>query len=378
MHLQLTYNHSEQFTYDATSNISGLAIEVTYVQAPYNSQNYNRYSYCLNNPLKYTDPDGEWIHILVGAIIGSVVGTLTANIKSIENGDNFWKMQWKGLAAGIVGGAVGAATAATGGAAAAHFGATGFAAGAATGAATGAVGGALGGASNAWLNGANFRDGMMAGMQGLWAGAATGLVTGGISGGIDAIRHGGNFWSGDGRIFDEFYIDSHDITTDNNVITSNDVSLKTRMNTEFGVEEGDYGIDKITTEGNKNHTITDKGVYKYGKRLSGGFTSYNARTNSIEIHISPYYANADITAFRSVAGHELIHAYHHYSLGSSFVGMYSEQVAYKYSINTYFNGGQGHNAMKVLNKAFELLYIGNSPPTYYTFPKSFGFSVLPW
>ena len=32
-----------------------------YVQAPYNSQNYNRYSYCLNNPLKYTDPDGEWI-----------------------------------------------------------------------------------------------------------------------------------------------------------------------------------------------------------------------------------------------------------------------------------------------------------------------------
>lgn len=35
-----------------------------YVQAPYNSQNYNRYSYCLNNPLKYTDPSGEYIWIL--------------------------------------------------------------------------------------------------------------------------------------------------------------------------------------------------------------------------------------------------------------------------------------------------------------------------
>ncbi len=32
-----------------------------YVQAPENSQNFNRYSYCLNNPLKYTDPTGEFV-----------------------------------------------------------------------------------------------------------------------------------------------------------------------------------------------------------------------------------------------------------------------------------------------------------------------------
>lgn len=31
-----------------------------YVQQPDNSQNFNRYSYCLNNPLKYVDPSGEW------------------------------------------------------------------------------------------------------------------------------------------------------------------------------------------------------------------------------------------------------------------------------------------------------------------------------
>jgi RHS repeat-associated protein len=30
-----------------------------YVQMPDNSQNFNRYSYCLNNPLKYTDPSGN-------------------------------------------------------------------------------------------------------------------------------------------------------------------------------------------------------------------------------------------------------------------------------------------------------------------------------
>lgn len=31
-----------------------------FVQMPDFSQSFNRYSYCLNNPLKYTDPDGEW------------------------------------------------------------------------------------------------------------------------------------------------------------------------------------------------------------------------------------------------------------------------------------------------------------------------------
>jgi RHS repeat-associated protein len=34
-----------------------------YVQAPDNSQNFNRYSYCLNNPLKYTDPSGNFFII---------------------------------------------------------------------------------------------------------------------------------------------------------------------------------------------------------------------------------------------------------------------------------------------------------------------------
>ncbi|MBR3936989.1 MAG: VCBS repeat-containing protein [Bacteroidaceae bacterium] len=36
-----------------------------YIQAPTDPQNFNRYSYCLNNPLKYTDPDGESITAIV-------------------------------------------------------------------------------------------------------------------------------------------------------------------------------------------------------------------------------------------------------------------------------------------------------------------------
>ncbi len=33
------------------------------------SQNYNRYGYCLNNPLKYTDPSGDFIEGVVFLVI---------------------------------------------------------------------------------------------------------------------------------------------------------------------------------------------------------------------------------------------------------------------------------------------------------------------
>ncbi|MFH6989423.1 RHS repeat-associated core domain-containing protein [Flavobacterium collinsii] len=49
-----------------------------YVQDPENTQNYNRYGYVLNNPLKYTDPSGElkinWNNIIAGVAI--VVGAV--------------------------------------------------------------------------------------------------------------------------------------------------------------------------------------------------------------------------------------------------------------------------------------------------------------
>jgi hypothetical protein len=43
-----------------------------YVQDPSNTQNYNRYAYCWNNPLRYADYNGEWIHLVAGALVGGV------------------------------------------------------------------------------------------------------------------------------------------------------------------------------------------------------------------------------------------------------------------------------------------------------------------
>ncbi len=80
-----------------------------YVQAPDFTQSFNRYSYCLNNPFKYTDPDGEFWHIIVGALIGGVVN-LIANWNNCEG---FWQY--------VAAFGAGAATAATGGAAGATW-----------------------------------------------------------------------------------------------------------------------------------------------------------------------------------------------------------------------------------------------------------------
>jgi RHS repeat-associated protein len=78
-----------------------------YVQAPDFSQSFNRYSYCLNNPFRYNDPDGEFWHIVIGAAIGGTINW-------IANGAEF---SWEGLSYFGVGAAGGALSALSPGAA---------------------------------------------------------------------------------------------------------------------------------------------------------------------------------------------------------------------------------------------------------------------
>ena len=39
-----------------------------YIQDPYNTQSFNRYSYVWNNPLRHTDPTGEFIPLIIAGI----------------------------------------------------------------------------------------------------------------------------------------------------------------------------------------------------------------------------------------------------------------------------------------------------------------------
>jgi RHS repeat-associated protein len=134
-----------------------------YVQAPDFSQSFNRYSYCVNNPLIYVDENGEWfglddlIGFAVGGVINLVSNALQGNIHSIGDG----------LAAFGAGGAAGTL---------ALYGPAGWAAG-----------GAIVGGTNAWLGGATGWDiakgagigvvsGLAGGAAGQWAAQSLGGI----------------------------------------------------------------------------------------------------------------------------------------------------------------------------------------------------------
>ena len=52
-----------------------------YVQSPDFSQNFNRYSYALNNPLKYTDESGEFIGTIMTVFLGLPIAVIFGNVR---------------------------------------------------------------------------------------------------------------------------------------------------------------------------------------------------------------------------------------------------------------------------------------------------------
>ncbi len=58
-----------------------------YVQDPISTQNFNRYSYVLNNPLKYVDPSGEFV-VVDSWLVGFVHGFFSQGSNHFENGWN--------------------------------------------------------------------------------------------------------------------------------------------------------------------------------------------------------------------------------------------------------------------------------------------------
>jgi len=79
-----------------------------FVQMPDLSQNFNRYSYCLNNPLKYTDPSGELFGIddmIIFTVLNAIIGGAQADI----NGGNWGDGALKGAAIGAAISTAGAA-----------------------------------------------------------------------------------------------------------------------------------------------------------------------------------------------------------------------------------------------------------------------------
>lgn len=151
-----------------------------YVQAPDFTQNFNRYSYCYNNPLSYVDPSGEIVWF-VPVIVGAVIGGTTGGIIAHNNGQEWWK--------GVISGAIVGATLGYGISGA--IGATGMTTVAANGA---TVATKSAGLVSTMLNSGSINIAMNAfsggGWDGAWKAGLVGLATGGwnVTGGFGMVK----------------------------------------------------------------------------------------------------------------------------------------------------------------------------------------------
>ena len=193
-----------------------------FVQQPENTQSYNRYGYCINNPLKYTDPSGELFgldDLAAAIIIGAFISASTYTITCLTSGQSF---SWQGLAtATFIGAASAAVTFGIGSGANSMF--TSMQSATWQQVARGAMQALMHGAfqgTMAAIQGGNFWNGAAAGAlssiassafgfdgngkdtAGLgWADSVRGhgagmIAFGTVAGGVGAELSGGNFWQG--------------------------------------------------------------------------------------------------------------------------------------------------------------------------------------
>ena len=172
-----------------------------FVQAPDFSQSFNRYSYCWNNPLVYTDPSGEYIWVAMA--IGFITNYVSYGMTHDDWGG-------KALKSGLIGAGISAVGFGVGYAASAGATAIGMSASSA-GLVGSTIGGAAAGGLSAGISGGNVGQGMLAGGLGGLAGGVinmgtagegfikrgiTSTLTGAVSGGLSTGFFGGDVKQG--------------------------------------------------------------------------------------------------------------------------------------------------------------------------------------
>lgn len=165
-------------------------------------QGYNRYSYALNNPLSYTDPDGE--EPVTAILIGAAIGVVTNGISNTINDRPFFQGALQAALFGAVGGGVSSAIGVGASILGKTYGWSQVAVGSFQAASHALSGGYL-----SYVQSGDFWSGAAAGgissisgslidissLKGNYLKAAH-WVGGGLSGGLGAMAVGGDFWAG--------------------------------------------------------------------------------------------------------------------------------------------------------------------------------------
>ena len=268
-----------------------------FVQLPDFSQNFNRYSYCLNNPLVYVDPNGEWF-VIDDLIFGLVGGTmnLIGNLGTINNPWHALGYFGIGFTSGLVANYVtplgAAAITGMGNAALSGYiqtGSVNLDQVITSGISSVAMAGITMGMSNFVASnvGPMFQNVSSPVLQGALTQSTVGMATGSILGGVDAVITGENFWNGfvngglkgfrDGFLTGAYsgyqYAKQNDLNPwtgnpafkgdiDNKTTTTNSVSKQTESINKT-ISDSDYNrIENAATK-------IDKTINVVGSRASG-------------------------------------------------------------------------------------------------------------
>lgn len=285
-----------------------------FVQMPDFSQNFNRYSYAMNNPFAYVDEDGEFVLLAVGiaAGIGAVVNVAThwKDIKSVGG----WKGFWKGAGYFAVGGVAGGAGATVGIAAAVGFGgmmgataagvasaSMGVTAGAAIGAAGGATSGFILNTFNSLLEGERIGGALQSGFMGGLTGGLIGGLTGGIAGGVKALHNGRDFWTGK-KIQVKNNISSFESTPKPN-IQDNEISISDNTLDKFNKHAFSENRHVDLHLPNEEITLNVKDfVLQNQSQLRQGDNTFLMNINGIDKSIKVYLENTTIKSINLYPG----------------------------------------------------------------------------
>ena len=294
------------------------------IQDPYNTQNYNKYGYVMNNPLMYNDPSGEfvpfaifagmgafWGSVASAAVLGAAIGAGMYALSAMYMGNFSWGAFGKALFTGFYTGAVSSGLGQVFNAA--NFWAT---------VGNGALAGAGSGGVTSLINGTNF-------LEGLSKGAVIGGAVAGISWQINSMVSPPSDKTVD--VLD----DAENVTGDPVVQSSKKV--KEVMRTNFRGKNSTSGSVTVLHKEGDLPNYLKKQDYKFD-----GKTLLNDKGEKVLATTTPFYGNKYMryvfapNAFRSselltlTTGHELFHGVlfsHGYkalelSMGSWYQGKY--------------------------------------------------------